>query len=68
MSPKRRAALLDELARVALAERPCPILHALEVACGAHALGCTSEELEDAMRDARVSASVGHCRSSGRSP
>lgn len=45
----------DLLAEVADAERKCLILHALEVACGAFAVGVTSEELQDA-RERRARA------------
>ncbi len=48
-----RAGLLDELARVADAEKPDVVLHALEVGCGARGIGATTEELK-AARAARV--------------
>ncbi len=42
---------LDELARVALAtDRRCPILHALEVGCGAVGIGASQEDLDEAIR------------------
>ena len=47
MSGPSREALLDELARVALADKHDVILHALEVGSGAVAFGATSEELAD---------------------
>jgi hypothetical protein len=46
--------MLDELARVVLAtDRENPMLHIMEIACGANALGCTSEELAEAVRRQR---------------
>lgn len=48
-----REAMLDALARVALADKPDVILQALEVSCGAIGIGATSEELAEAMRRSR---------------
>lgn len=54
-----RLALLDELARVALAtDRPCPILHALEVACGAVGIDATQRELDEAI-ERRTRTTIG---------
>jgi len=51
-----RQRYLDELAHVAIAEKPDVILHALEVSCGAVAIGATSEELEEAIERVRSRA------------